>query len=283
VYDWLAPEGVSQEKILASWNDDTLEIPSLAPVIAPMHSAKSATGSVSDSRIAELEKLAAEEASAEQKARETALIAARAAYQSGIDAASELRYALAAFRAGKNDEALAAFNKILAATPDDAVALAYRGSLVSMTARDASPLVAVDIVTRAYADLDRAVALAKTPDEIITVRTNRANVSQSVPETVFGKALQGAEDWLASAEANKALATADGTSLDAEIAGDLLNAALCFETAGKPDDAGIWFREAARIANARPAGDGASGSAVSVPGVPAWIRLELAKRGLLAR
>jgi tetratricopeptide (TPR) repeat protein len=280
VYDWLAPDGTSQEEILSSWDDDSLEIPVLSPVIVSMRAGKSFrnTGSP-DPRLAEFETLAAAETEAEKAALESAWEACRekAAFDVGsvrvADLAALSEYAVAAFRAGRRDEALAAFNGVLSARPNDPIALAYRGALVSMTARDASPLVAVDIVARAYADLDRAVALSKTPEEIITARMNRASVSQSVPETVFGKALQGAGDWLAAAESLKSLSASDGISREVDLANDYANAAICLEAAGKADDAGVWFRESARIANAQPAGS--SGAA--------RIRLELARRGLLAR
>ena len=92
-------------------------------------------------------------------------------------------------------------------------------------------------------------------------------MSRSVPDTVFGKALQGAGDFLVVAEEYKKI-----DSSPAELASAYFNAALCYEIAGHDADAGLWFTEAARYIT--------SAEKASIP-VSATLRLELAKRGLL--
>jgi len=288
VYDWLAPEGVSQEAALSAWDEDALTVPTVPPVVASMRAASSGRpGSAGFDRdnalVARLEALVASEAAAAKAKAESEWVSV-AGMTPGLptDAEGRMRYGLAAFSADHADEALAAFDAILADSPDDARALAYRGSLISMTARDASPLAAVDIVARSFVDLDRAVALAKTADEIDTARTCRANVSQAVPNTVFGKATTGAEDWLAVAALYASSATA-GDNMEAAIAAAYCNAAICYGLAGRDDDAELWWRETARWAAkaAAPQSGGASSSGDTAgSAAPAWVRLALAKRGV---
>ena len=141
-----------------------------------------------------------------------------------------------------------------------------------MRGGEASPFAAVDIIAEAYRYMDRAVALAKQGDEILTARLNRAYVSKAVPDLVFGKALEGAADFLAAAAEYRSL-DGDKNSYAGEIASAYLNAALCFDIGGKKEDAGSWYREAARLVSAA---DNSESSRF-----PASLRLELVKRGYL--
>lgn len=273
IYDCLVPDGKTQAEILSAWDEDSFSVPVLYPVEIPLRSVraekKGKSGSVAAtaaSKIAELEALAKAEA-------ETAAAAAWAEYES-FSVKEGMEFAVAAFGSGARDEAEAAFDRILSSEPENPTALAYKGSLVALRGAEATPLAAVEIIAEAYRLLDRAVALAKTSGEIIASRLNRGNVSKSIPETVFGKALGGAEDFLVAAEEFRKL---DPLAHRADIAEAWFNAAICFETGGKKSEAGTWLREAARVAWLPSAGEGSSTAIVSV--IPASLVLELTMRG----
>ena len=269
IFDYLAPESRSQEDLLSSWNDDTLDIPAVFPVIASMQSIRTGMqmNKKADSVLLEkLKALAATEA-------EQADLASGQALQKISDIKS-FEYAELQFQAGKKKEAEASFDGLLVTEPDNAKVLAYKGSLVAIRGGDASPLAAVDIIAEAYRYMDRAVALAQQSDEILTARLNRAYVSKSVPDVVFGKALEGASDFLAAAAEYRSLDEGKNAYV-AEIASAYMNAALCFEIGGKNEDAGSWFREAARLVMTVDA----SGTST----IPSSLRLVLVERGYLEK
>ena len=282
IYDYLAAEGSSQETLLSSWNDETFEVPTVRPITVSMRSAASLGGppGANAERIAALEGEVREEASSAKEEILAAIATERSQVgESGgkdSDPARVGKLALLLFRAGERVEAEKLYDSILAAEKDNASALAYKGALVAMRGGDASPLAAVEIIAEAYGYLDRAVALAKTPEEVVDSRLSRGGVSRSVPDAIFGKALVGADDYLAATQEYRKLAATTPvpeTAFLAEMADACLNAALCFETAGKEAEAGTWFRESARLV--------ALADTASTPvRVPAAVRLELVKRGL---
>ena len=282
IYDYLADDSASQERMLSAWNDETLEVPTLSPVTASMRSAASSGGShgANAARIAALEGEVRDEAACARKDTLAAIAEERSRLGENawadIDPASLDKLALLLFWAGERVEAEALYDRILGMEKDNASALAYKGALVAMRGSDASPLAAVEIIAEAYGFLDRAVALAKTPEEIFDSRLSRASVSRSVPDTIFGKALVGADDYLVAAQEYRKLAAAapsPESACLAELAEAYLNAAICFETAGKDAEAGTWFRESARMVAMADAASPATR-------VPASIRLELVRRGV---
>lgn len=280
IYDCLVPEGTTQEAELSSWDEESLELPLVKPVSVRMRALAGTGGRRTDGKlIAELEALAAEEKGANERAFQDQCDRAFAALgPGGIDGATPTAlcaYSASLIFAGKNDEAERAIDPVLAADAGNPEALAYKGALVAMRGGKASPLAAVEIIADAYRYLDRAVELAATDDERFAARYSRGNVSLSVPEAVFGKSSQGAGDFLAIAEMFRKLppdASADSDGYFAEIAEAELNAARCYENAGREADAGLWFTESARCAEA---------AAASGATIPASTRLELAKRGFL--
>ena len=258
LYDIIVPAGMKQEQILSAWDDDSFVVPVMHPIVVRMHPDKNVGkgGKLSAETVARYDELKKAAASEEEKKTRDA----NALYESAPSDPES--YAIAAFNAGKRSEAEAMFDRILAKAPESPSALAYKGSLVAMRGGDASPLAAVGIIAEAYRYLDRAVSLASTTDDKITVFINRASVSMSVPDLVFAKALQGAEDFLAAAEEMKKLSVsgAEGSESSgisnryaAAVATDYCNAAKCYEIAGKADEAETWYREARLfIADAAP-------------------------------
>jgi tetratricopeptide (TPR) repeat protein len=269
IYDSLVSEGRSQEADLSAWDEDSFTIPVMYPVRISMRAPAKANAvyGASGERLSELAKLNDEEVALSTA---TALETWERLSNSATEI-PDMDVAHAAFSAGKLAMAEDAFDRVLSRDENNASALAYKGAIVAQTAADASPLSAVEIVSSAYRYLDRAVALAKTPEEILDARISRGNVSMAIPETVFGKAAEGGADFLVAA------GIADSPAMAAEM---YVNAARCMEAAGKKDEAGSWYREAAR--RVKGAGDGSlAGASDAGPKVSAWVLLELVKRGYL--
>lgn len=280
IYDCLAPDGKSQETELSSWNDDSLDIPIIEPVSVRMRANSGVAGrQVNEKLVAELTALARDETTGDQKALVKRCDLDRAALgPGGVGGATSkalCAYGASLFAAGQRADAERVFDRVLSLEPDNPSALGYKGALVAMHGGEASPLAAVDIIARAYRYLDRAVGLASADEDFFAARYTRGNVSMSVPEAVFGKSAQGAGDFLAVAERyrkRQAGKAAGSGSFTAEIAEAELDAARCYENAGRNADAELWFTEVARCADSAAK----SGSAL-----PARTRLELARRGFL--
>ncbi|HNY20995.1 MAG TPA: glucodextranase DOMON-like domain-containing protein [Treponemataceae bacterium] len=271
VFDWLAPEGEIQEAALSSWNEDSLELPMLKPVESGMRGAKSSLAVNVDSElVSRYAKLAESERAADLAANEEALKSLLSAGEpAASDAKALVALGTASFNAGKKPEAFSWFEKANRADPDNPSALAYLGALKAQEAATESPLVAMEIVSSAYELLDRAVSLAKDPDDVQAARISRASTSHAIPESVFGKAVEGAQDYLAAADVLKLLPS-DGVSRTAQIAAMYLNAAMCYEIAEDGENAGIWFTAALGAVNS-----------LGPDARVAATRLELAKRGYL--
>lgn len=266
IYDLLVPDGMNQAEELGAWNEDELTGPVIHPISVSMISAKGGMkrSPVSATRLTALESAAKQEADADLEARNSLYATALAERDRSPTAPdTEQNLAIAAYWVEKNTEAEKLFDRLLAKNPNDPICLAYKGSLVAKRGGDAPPLAAVDIIAEAYTYLDRAVSLAASDGDRVTAYYNRANVSKAVPDVVFGKALQGAIDFLAAAETDKKISAEFPVG---EVASAYCNAAICYEIAGKEDESVTWFMEAARLA--------------ADPAVSAEVRLELSRRGL---
>ncbi len=279
IYDCLVPDDASQEKILSAWNEDDLSRPIIRPVELSMKAPPRQgfwarlTGSgeppLDEANLSQLKEQVAMEAEArrvECTSKYTEILT-RIETAGGISAPTLdenelLSFATLAFELDEFATAKEAFDILASRDQDRPETLAYAGAILAMRASEEAPLTALQTVTEAYALLDRAAELAATDHEIITTRYARANVSRSVPNSVFSKALSGAEDYIRISK----LVQDDPE----ELARVYCGAAVCFETAGRELDAGLWFREASRLVKGLP-------NDVKVSD----IRLELAKRRLL--
>jgi tetratricopeptide (TPR) repeat protein len=234
IYDMVTPDSLDQAALLADWNGETLERALVYPVEITM---KGTGQNLASQDLGEAVSLGARiEADAEKSRAEAA-----AAWAAMDEGAPLFMRAEAAFRAAAHDHAERLFNEMLTAEPDNPKALAYMGSLIALKASSAPVLAAVDLVTQAYRYLDRAADLAATEEEKLAAFMNRGNVSLSVPNTVFNKALAGAEDFLKAAEIYRS----QGNTASAAAA--YYNAYRCFTAAGKDEEGGTWLREAQRL------------------------------------
>lgn len=94
------------------------------------------------------------------------------------------------------DENLAFYKEKINSNPEDYVSLAWYGSWLAVKGGESSVMKAVALVNEAYTYLDKASQMAIGQEGEIDVLMNRASVSASVPEQVFGKAASGAEDFM---------------------------------------------------------------------------------------
>ena len=94
------------------------------------------------------------------------------------------------------DENLAFYKEKISANPEDFVSLANYGSYLAVKGGESSVMAAVALVNESYTYLDKAAQMAVGQDGEIEVLLNRASVSASVPEQVFGKSASGAEDFM---------------------------------------------------------------------------------------
>ena len=251
IYDMLY-DG-DQTVMLSSWNDDSLEYASVSPVKIVMKSKGSGTVSVSQKKIEELQ---SELAQAEEQLR--TIRNERIAQLKDVQQASEeekAELALLSLNTGDRKTAEELFKALLSQHPDNPTYTAYTGSLESMKGAGASVIEAVEAVNKGYEYLDKAVLLTDgtlekvkngtaSDDDILqrfNALLNRGGNSQSVPNSVFLKAAQGALDYLEAAEIARITGS---TLLSAQCCYD---AAVCFSLDDKQNDASVWKREAARL------------------------------------
>lgn len=94
------------------------------------------------------------------------------------------------------EENLAFYKKKIDENPEDFVSLANYGSNLAKKGGESSVIQAVMLVNESYTYLDKAAQLSQGKDGEIEVLLNRASVSVSVPEGVFGKSEAGAKDFV---------------------------------------------------------------------------------------
>lgn len=263
VYDYLAPKGLKQEDILSPNAQDPDALAALAAV--EIVKGDSGQGGTDEARIAELKKQAKAETEAEAARAETEYRDTKARLEASGEQSIEL--AVAYFFLGSNDQSESCVDAILAKVPDDIAALSYKGLLVGMKAGQAKNVSeAVDLVNKAFGYLDKSLseAMAKGlgPDTEIAYR-NWINLAFGVPEFPFGKSESGARlcDELSAYYGRQAATAPKAAVSQAEY---LMSAGLLYEQAKLPAKAETRFMQA-----------------VSIPGLPARLMLELAERGYL--
>lgn len=94
------------------------------------------------------------------------------------------------------DAALEHYGQKIKENPNDCVSLANYGSWLAKKGGESSALKAMKLVKEAYVYMDKAAELCAGKESEIEVLMNRASVSASVPEMVFGKSESGAKDFM---------------------------------------------------------------------------------------
>lgn len=95
--------------------------------------------------------------------------------------------------------ALQKYEQKIKENPNDYISLANYGSWLAKKGGESSALKAMKFVKDAYVYLDKAAELCAGKEGEIEVLMNRASVSASVPEMVFGKSEVGANDFTKAA------------------------------------------------------------------------------------
>ena len=119
--------------------------------------------------------------------------------------------------------------------PNDYISLANYGSWLAKKGGESSALKAMKLVKEAYVYLDKAAALCDGKEGEIEVLMNRASVSASVPEMVFGKSEVGANDFM------KVASLTDNKVLKAYC---FVMASECYKKYGPKSNAFIALQEA---------------------------------------
>jgi tetratricopeptide (TPR) repeat protein len=229
VFDYIAPKGYDQKEVLSSYDENKYTY----AVVYPLEVKRTDKQHVMDEDLIEkYRKLAEEEKKNKSEADLIELERIKSSGSSGIELAA------AYFRSGMFKEAEEILVKILENNPDNSQALAYNGSVAAMKGGETKSLAkAVEYVNKAFEYFDRAESLAQNDDDLIVVLLNRGNVAISVPELVFQKSLQGAEDFLNVFEILVSRESADKELL----INCCRNAAQAYERAGKEDEAELFY------------------------------------------
>ncbi len=136
------------------------------------------------------------------------------------------------------DENLAFYKEKINYNPEDYVSLACYGSWLAVKGGESSVMKAVSLVNEAYTYLDKAAAFAARREGEIEVLLNRASVSASVPEQVFGKAAAGAEDFM------RIVSLTEDQALKAYC---YVMAYECYQKCGKETQAILALQEAQKM------------------------------------
>ena len=136
------------------------------------------------------------------------------------------------------DESLAYYKEKIISEPDDFVSLAWYGSWLAVKGGESSVVKAVALVNESYTYLDKAVQMADGKEGEIDVLMNRASVSASVPEQVFGKAEGGAADFM------KIVSLTENETLKAYC---YVMASECYQRCGKETQSILALQEAKKM------------------------------------
>ncbi len=251
VYDMLTPESHSQRDMLNSYNVTSCTPATIYPVIANGKEVKSTvTPMVS---LEELKAAAEKEVASEPEPESIEDILS--GDKSQTDKMVEL------FKANHIDKAEELAQTILAEDSDNAVVLAYSGSISAIRGGQATSIMdAVGCVQKAYEIFDKAEKLMSTEQELLQLYLNRGNVSLIVPEAVFHKSQLGAEDFEKAGNIYLSM----GNEYKPEAGESFYNAGKCLENVDSKIQAEIMFSRAAAI-----------------PNLKATTRYELAKMGYI--
>ncbi|MCQ2240707.1 hypothetical protein [Treponema sp.] len=104
------------------------------------------------------------------------------------------------FSEGSEDQAEPLFKALVEKNENDPIANAYYGSCLAIRGGKSNVFSAMGLVKKAFVYLDRGVELSTGKESEFEALMNRAEVSVSVPNAVFGKAEQGAMDFIRCAE-----------------------------------------------------------------------------------
>lgn len=116
---------------------------------------------------------------------------------------TEIEKAYACFCRGEYGKAESMYKKILEDESENPLANAYYGSCLAIRGGNSNVFLAMSLVKKAYVYLNRGVELSAGKETEFDSLMNRAEVSISVPNSIFGKMEVGAKDFERAAELYK--------------------------------------------------------------------------------
>lgn len=235
IFDYLAPVNTAQNDLLSSFNSSTNTYALLSPV--SIDPATDKTNQISEAALQELKR------KADAEGADTIKPTVEEIFKTEI---SNEQLVIALFKSNYIDEAEKVSLQILEKNPNNGIILAYYGSITAIRGGEASSVIeSVNLVQKAYELFSQAQTFIKTDEELIHLYLNRGNVSMSIPETVFLKSLEGAEDFTKAAD----ILIKSGTDSSDGVAAALINAGKCYERGGKPVMAELVFFRASGLTN----------------------------------
>ncbi len=244
VFDWVAPEGIDQGRVLSSYDEATGSFATLVPLEAKEGStAKTSPAAEEKKNAAELlaaykEKLARESA----EAPGPDLAAAVASLIKRGAGSTELIEAY--YRSQMFDKAEEESRKILLSSPENTRAAIYLAmAIAGQSGRQSSPMKSLEFVNRAFAQFDKAFELCRTPEEKLMLYLQRGRYFSTVPEPIFRRSAAAADDYLKAASIIKQQDPQPGGM--PLLTDCYINAARAFARAGEADEAEIYFRKVA--------------------------------------
>ena len=246
IFDWVAPDGTDQARVLSSYEEKA----GTYAVLVPLEAKESRGGE--DRAGAEIKKRAAELLTEyrEKLARETSgrpETDLRADVNALVkQGGGGMPLVEAYYRAQMFVQAELESRRVLGSSPDHALATLYLAMAIGgQSGRQSSPMKSLELVNRAIAQFDKASALCKTPDERLMLHLQRARYFAAIPEAFFRRSAAAADDFLkAAAIFRQRESTADHRRSMADC---YISAAKAFAQAGKEDEAEIYFRKAAEF------------------------------------
>ncbi len=209
LYDVIGPN-----ETLASLNSETFEKAKLTPVEASMTAHK--------------------KSKSEEEKNKAFIEEVKKTYAQSLNSQEQLQMQMPS----STDDGLALYKQKLSENPDDFVSMAYYGSYLAMKGGESSVVKAVALVNEAFTYLDKAAELCAGQEGEIDVLMNRASVSASVPEQVFGKAQTGAQDFM------RIVSLTTDTHLKAYC---YVMAYECYNACGKETQANLVLQEAKKM------------------------------------
>lgn len=230
IYDYLAPQGISQKEVLSSYNEDEYRYAMLKPVFV---SSAADTG-IDEEYLNQLKVLARKEVQSSAAEKISA-----AEITSRYDDLQERMRIM--FMNGYFSEAENLIDSLLSENGRNGTVLAYKGSLTAVRGGQAENIAeSVRLVNEAFDIFSEADKLLPEGPDRLDLLYNRGNTAMSVPELVFGKAARGAADFMEAAEI--CLSLGDGYKKAAAEA--FYKAGLCYEKAENYDRAELAFNQA---------------------------------------
>ncbi len=244
VFDWVAPVGSDQERILSSYNPASGSLATLVPL-----EAREGPGRADSAAAADRGEAAALLATYRQKIAREAADTPPEDFASGIERLEKqgeggMPLVEGYYRARMFEKAEEASRRILNSSPGHAGAATYLAmAIAGQSGRQSSPLKSLELVNSAIGQFARALPLCRTPDERLLFHLQRGRYFAAIPESLFRMSATAADDFLKAAAIIKK--QEPGGERAFLLTDCYINAARALLKAGNADEAEIYFHKAA--------------------------------------